>query len=170
MEKHTQKIKGFSGVVYVLLQIIFWLMIAASAFITLAYILELVDSQISSMLPGVDITLPKGQQIGNTNIILPEFDFSGYGLHFKVDFGNLFAYAVILVVLSYAKRIFNLLRRDGNPFRTDIVNNFKKLAIAMLLVGVSGGIVGFIGAAIVFVLCLVFNYGAALQNESDTTL
>jgi hypothetical protein len=77
---------------------------------------------------------------------------------------------VTSVAAASAKRVFNLLRSDGNPFRENVVRSLRRLTVALLVVGAFTGVVGFIGAAIVWVLHLIFDYGAALQHESDTTL
>jgi hypothetical protein len=62
------------------------------------------------------------------------------------------------------------LRDDGSPFREDIVRALKRLAIALLVIGALSGVIPLLAAGVVWVLCLIFSYGSALQSESDTTL
>jgi uncharacterized membrane protein YfcA len=102
--------------------------------------------------------------MGESGLDLSDFDF------LKFSFGDVLRTAFTIVALAYAKSTFHALRDNGSPFREDIVQRFKQLAIALLCVGVVTGVVGFLAAGIVWVLCLIFDYGCALQNESDTTL
>jgi hypothetical protein len=36
--------------------------------------------------------------------------------------------------------------------------------------GFASGVVAFLAAGIAWALCLIFDYGCALQNENDTTI
>jgi len=87
-----------------------------------------------------------------------------------VGFGDLLQTIFTIVGLGFAKTVFKLLRENGTPFRDNVVMSLKKLAVALLCVGAVSGVIPFLAAGIVWVLCLVFNYGRTLQNDSDTTL
>jgi len=171
METYTTRISRFSGIMYLLAQIVFWAMLALSAFLLLGYILAIAEPYTNTTsLLGAAITLPEGHQISGTSVVLPGFDFSGFGLNFTVNTATIVAFVLTLIPLAAARRLFGTLRIDGNPFRPEVVRLIKRLAIALVIVGVAGGIIGFIGAAIVAVLYLIFDYGTALQLESETTL
>jgi len=170
METYTRKIASFSGVVYVLAQIVFWAMLALSAFLALGYILAIAAPYTSSNVLGATFTLPASHHVDGRQVLLPGFDFAGYGLNFTVNMSTIIGFVLTLLPLGAARRLFNALRIDGNPFRPEIVRLIKRLAIVLLLIGVFGGIIGFIGAALVMVLYFIFDYGTALHLESETTL
>jgi len=169
MEKYTNRIKKFSRAVHILMQITFWALTALFAVFALAYILKLAGVSAGDYLTA-KITLHEGKQFENVNIVMPGFDFNGYGMNFNVTTASILEYAVTLIALAFAKRVFKTLRGDGNPFCAEVVSGFKRLAAALLAVGVFGGVIGFVGAATIAVMCMIFNYGAALQRESETTL
>jgi len=87
---------------------------------------------------------------------MPGFDFDGFGMKFTVTSASILEYVVTLIALTCAKRVFKTLRGDGNPFCAEVVSGFKRLAIVLLAVGVFGGVIDFVGAA--------------LHRESKTTL
>jgi hypothetical protein len=160
MEKHTEKIKKFSEVIYTLLKIAF----VASIIIGIAEIAVWIVARFS------DSPIFK---VGNMEVPLPAvFLIGGYEEFFslRIGIGEILQTLFTIVVLKYAEIIFKILKTYGSPFREDVVQKFKRLAIALLCVGVVTGVVGFLAAGIVWVLCLIFDYGCALQNESDTTL
>jgi len=165
MEMHTKRIMRFSKAVYILLQIAFWALAAVFVFFALAYILKLTNPYIGDSVLGAKITLTEGRQTEFTLVILPEFTFEGYGMNFAVTIANIFEYVATLIVVACAKRVFKTLRADGNPFRAEVVRGFKRLVVALLIVGVFGGVIGFIGAATVAVICMIFDCGTALQQE-----
>ena len=160
MTNQKLKIQKFSKVIYTLLKVAFVATIVAIVLLALAWTWNLLQ-------------LPVLFQFGDIRIIMPFVNTANaeagiLGMDFWLH--NLLEAIVTLVALSFAKRIFNLLCIDGNPFCEGVVNSFKKLAIVLLVVGFFSGAAGFIGAAIVWLLYLIFDYGYALQRESDTTL
>jgi len=169
MEKYTERIKKFGKAAHILLQIAFWTLTALFAVFALAYILKLAGVSAADYLTS-KITLREGTQVENINIVMPGFDFDGYGMSFAVTTASILEYAVTLVALAFAKRVFKTLSGDGNPFCAEVVSGFKRLAIALLAVGVFGGVIGFVGAATIAVMCMIFDYGSALHRESETTL
>jgi hypothetical protein len=103
------------------------------------------------------------------------FDFSGIralipGVGFSVGIDDFLGVIFTLIALRFTRRIFKLLRENGSPFREDIVKALKRLTIVLLITGGVSGAIPFLAAGIVLVLCMIFDYGRALENESDTTL
>ncbi|GHU44808.1 hypothetical protein FACS1894111_12630 [Clostridia bacterium] len=181
MEKHTEDIRHFSKVIYILLEIAFVAFIVAGAVEAVSWFMSVLALHTDTiMVGGKNIEVPLLLKAGDFKIYMPVFimgevgvgvgvDLSGFGV-LKFSFGDVLRTAFTIVVLAYAKSTFRTLRDSGSPFRKDVVRSFKRLAIALLAVGFVTGVVGFLAAGIVWVLCLIFDYGAALQNESDTTL
>jgi hypothetical protein len=167
------KIQRFSKVVVILIKIAQIATVIAIVLSTLVWISELLPLASQTILKddGMTINAPVLFEFGKTKVILPVADLSDtpYG-GFVLNINDMIEAVVTLVALGFARRIFSLLRKDGNPFRAEVAHGFKRLAIGLLLVGAVTGAVGFIGAAIVWVLYLIFDYGCALKQESDTTL
>jgi hypothetical protein len=92
------------------------------------------------------------------------------GIGSTVGIGGFIGVIFTIIALRFTKRVFRLLRENGSPFREDIVKALKRLTIILLITGTVSGAIPFLAAGIVWVLCLVFDYGRELQNESDTTL
>ena len=177
MEKQTEKIMKFSKVIFILLNIAFIALIIISAFQVLAFLWTRIDlpTEIVS-IGGRDMEVPVLFKIGNTNIALPITWESGFGLFvtrtpfFELEIGNLFGNILLIIGLGFVMSVFKKLREGGSPFREDIVKSLKKTSIALLCMGIVSGGTALAAAGIVWVLCLIFDYGRALQNESDTTL
>jgi uncharacterized membrane protein YccF (DUF307 family) len=98
------------------------------------------------------------------------FDFLGVRSLPITGFDDFLLTIFTIVGLGYAKSVFKLLSQNSSPFREDVVKALIKLAIALLCMGAVSGVIPLLSAGIVWVLCLIFNYGHTLQNESDTTL
>jgi hypothetical protein len=119
-------------------------------------------------------------KLGNTKVILPMiwksgFNFSGLkalipGIGITVGIGGFISVIFTIFSLRFTKRVFRLLRENGSPFREDVVKTLKRLTIVLLITGGVSGVIPFLAAGIVWVLYLIFDYGCALQYESDTTL
>ncbi|MDR0840150.1 MAG: hypothetical protein LBN26_02030 [Christensenellaceae bacterium] len=177
METHTERIRRFSKVIYILLKIAFIAFIVVGAVEVVSWFMTTLALHTGTViLGGKSIEVPILFKLGEFKIYMPIFimgesgvDLSGFDF-LTFSFGDVLRTAFTIVVLAHAKSIFLALRDNGSPFREDVVKKFKRLAIALLCVGVVTGIVGFLAAGIVWVLCLIFDYGCALQNESDTTL
>jgi hypothetical protein len=125
-------------------------------------------------IAGADIEAPILFESGDFKVYLPMIWESGFDLGMSpaslIDFTDLLLTVCTIVGLRYALSVFKILREDGSPFREDIVKALKKLAIALLVIGALSGVIPLLAAGIVWVLCLIFSYGTALQHESDTTL
>jgi hypothetical protein len=176
MEKQTEKIRRFSRVIYILCKIAWIALIVAGALQALSFILSIlkVNTELITVA-GAEVEAPLLFKLGNTKVYLPMMWIPGYdviGGHpaFQIGVSDLLLTVFSLVGLMYGKRVFRLLRDNGTPFREDVVTALKKLAIALLVMGAAAGYGTFLAAGIVWVLCMIFDYGRALQYESDTTL
>ena len=179
MEKSTEKIRRFSRVVYVLLQISFVASIVGGAFLTLFVSWPAFDLPMKTVeIGGRTVETAVLFQLGNTTVSMPFVIAGSSNLSIfswnenipSYDFTHVLSVVVFIIALAFAKRIFKILREEGSPFREDVVKGLKSLAIALLCSGLVTGGTGIIAAGVVWVLCLIFDYGRALQAESDTTL
>ena len=181
MEKQTEKIMRFSKVIYVLLNIaliVFIVICVLEAVAWLWSVLKLHTGLVT--INGVEMEAPLLFRLGGTSVYMPVmwqsgFDFSNIkrlvpGFSFAVGFEDFLGTIFTIISLRFTKRVFKLLRENGSPFRDDVVRALKGLTIILLCTGCVSGAIPFLAAGIVWVLCLVFDYGRMLQNESDTTL
>ena len=181
MEKQTEKIMRFSKVICILLNITIGVFIAIGVLTLTAWLLSGTNLPTEIVtVNGVDTEVPYLFKLGDTKVFFPiiwkaGFDFSGLyalipGIGFTVGIGDFLGVIFTIIALRFTKRVFKLLRENGSPFRDDIVHALKKLAIVLLITGGVSGAIPFLAGGIVWVLCLIFDYGRVLQNESDTTL
>ena len=182
MEIQKAKIMRFCRVIYTLLQIAFIALIVVGALQALAWIWSILDLNTDIVtIAGVDREVPLLFKSENIRVYLPvaweagfdfqpHFNFFGTGFHPAIGLAGVLTTIFSLLGIGFAKSVFKLLRENGSPFREDVVRSLKRLTIALLLIGVVSGVVSFLAAGIVWVLCLIFDYGCALQNESDTLL
>jgi len=177
MEKQAEKIKRFSKVICVLLIIVTIVLIILAAAELLAWIWTAHNLGTEMVtINGVQMNMPLLFKVGNTRVFLPiawgsSYDFLGAsGLIPAVGLNGFLGTIFTLVGLRFVRKVFKLLRENGSPFRDDVVKSLKVLAIVLLVVGCFSGLVAFLAAGVVWVLCLIFDYGRSLQNESDTTL
>jgi len=181
MEKQTEKIMRFSKVVCILLNIAIGVFIAIGILTLVAWLLTGTNLPTEIVtINGVDMEVKVLFKLGNTNVTLPitwksGFDFSGIqalipGVGTTVGIGDFLGVIFTIIALRFTRRVFKLLRENGSPFREDIVKALKRLTIVLLITGGVSGAIPFLAAGIVWVLCLIFDYGRELQNESDTTL
>jgi len=176
MEKQAEKIMRFSKVIYVLLKIAFIVLIVAGSLQALSLLLSLLNLNTEIVtIVGVEMEAPLLFKLGETKLYLPmawesNFDIMGTRSLFEIGFEDLMLTVFTIIGLGFGKSVFSLLRENGSPFRDDVVKSLKKLAIALLCMGVVAGLTSFFAAGIVWVLCLIFDYGRSLQNERDTTL
>jgi len=176
MEKQAEKIMRFSKVIYVLLKIAFIVLIVAGSLQALSLLLSLLNLNTEIVtIAGVEMEAPLLFKLGETKLYLPmawesNFDIMGTRSLFEIGFEDLMLTVFTIIGLGFGKSVFSLLRENGSPFRDDVVKSLKKLAIALLCMGVVAGLTSFFAAGIVWVLCLIFDYGRSLQNERDTTL
>ena len=181
MEKQTEQIKNFIKVVHILLKVAIVYFIIIGILALGAWLLTGTNLPTEMItINGTDMEVPYLFKLGETKVFLPViwksgFDFSSLralapGLRFTVGIGDFLGIIFTIIALRFAKSVFRLLREDGSPFREDIVQALKKLTIVLLVTGGVSGVIPFVAAGVVWVLCLIFEYGRILQNESDTTL
>jgi len=177
MEAQKEKIMRFSRIIYILIKIAMIILIVAAALIAVSWLL------IGAGLPtetvtigGVDLEAPVLFKLGEAHVVLPIAWQSGVdsfgvrGLLPTAGIGDFIGIIFTIVGLSFAKKVFGLLKENGSPFRDDVIKPMKKLAVVLLVVGIVSGYLPLIAAGIIWVFCLIFDYGRMLQHESDTTL
>ena len=160
MKEHREKIKKFSKTIYVMLQIVFVALIVTGAIEFFAWLVQIGQ-------------IPLLFKFGDVTVVMPFFITEGITIN-----GSTFTFGIIevvrtiitVIIVGMAKYLFKKLRVDGSPFLADIVKGLKTLSITLLFAGVFTGLNSFLSAGIVWLLCIVFEYGCVLQNESDTTL
>ena len=91
----------------------------------------------------------------------------------------IFIFSLLLIIsISFAKKLFVSLEKCDTPFSEEVVNNLSRFVYSLVPWGIFGfsanGLSGGIGLVMVIVvvaiLTSVFKYGAELQRESDETL
>ena len=107
-----------------------------------------------------------------------------------MDFKQLLTTAVVgiigMALMSHlflqAQNIFKDISKDGSPFELKHVKRIKRVAILYLIISLldsetsvvsismSFNMVGIVGALMFYCIALVFEYGCALQQESDEIL
>jgi len=175
MEIYKERIMRFSKVVFILLKIAFIASIVACAVEALTWLWSVLSLHTEVVtIAGVEVEAPLLLKLGDTKVYLPMMWETGFNLSVDAEpiigFDDLLRTVLTIIGLKYALIVFKLLRENGSPFREELVDALKKLAIALLCIGAVSGLIPLLAAGIVWVLCLIFNYGCALQNESDTTL
>ena len=166
----------FSKVIHILMKTAFIALIVVGAMETLSWLWSVLKLHTEAVtVAGIERELPLLFKVGNSKVFLPAVWENGSGFWGiraipAIGFGEYLQTVLTIIGLGFAKAVFKLLRENGTPFREDVVISLKKLAVALLCVGAVSGVISFLAAGIVWVLCLVFEYGRALQNESDTTL
>lgn len=176
MKNQLDKIMKFSNVVYVLLSITFVMLIVVGALQMFTFFWNLLDLKTEVLtIAGIEAEYPLLFKIGSVKVYLPmawesSFDFLGVRSVLMTNFSDVLLTIFTIVGLGFAKVVFSLLRKTGSPFREDVIKALKRLSIALLLMGVVSGLVPFVAAGVVWVLCMIFDYGLTLQAESDTTL
>ena len=181
MEKQTEKIMRFSKVVCILLNIAIGVFIAIGILTLVTWLLSGTNLPTDIVtINGKEMEMPYLFKLGDTRVSLPMIWESGFdftrigawipGVGAAVGIGDFLGVIFTIVALRFTRRVFKLLRANGSPFREDIVKALKGLTIVLLITGGVSGAIPFLAASIVWVLCLIFDYGRTLQNESDTTL
>jgi len=107
-----------------------------------------------------------------------------------MDFTQLITTAVVGIVgmalmanlFLQAQNIFKDISKDGSPFEMKHVKRIKRVAILYLIISlldsetsavsisISFNMVGIVGALMFYCIALIFEYGCALQKESDEIL
>lgn len=91
----------------------------------------------------------------------------------------IFIFSLLLIIsISFAKKLFISLEKCDTPFSEEVVNNLSRFVYSLVPWGIFGfsanGLSGGVGLVMVIVvvaiLTSVFRYGAELQRESDETL
>ena len=176
MEKQKEKIMKFSKVIFILLKIAYIMFIVAGVFGAAAFLWSVmkINTEIIN-IAGVEMELPLLFKLGNFKVFWPVmwkrgFDLPGISFVSEFGAGNLIQIIITIFGIRRTADVFKLLRENGSPFRSDVAVSLKRLTIALIVMGVVSGAVPFLAAGITWVLYLIFDYGRALQNESDTTL
>ena len=177
MEEQKAKIKRFSKVIHIVLNVLIIIFIVVAAMQLVAWIWSVMQLNTEMVvINGKEMEAPLLFKLGDTRVLLPvmwesEFDFSAISGYFPAtNFGGFLQTVFMIVGFRFVRKVFILLREDGSPFREEVVKALRKLAIVMLIVGLVSGLIPFLVAGVVWVLSMVFEYGRMLQNESDTTL
>jgi len=107
-----------------------------------------------------------------------------------MDFRQLITTAVVGIIglalmanlFLQAQNIFKDISKDGSPFEMKHVKRIKRVAFLYLIISlidsetsaisisISFNMVGIVGALMFYCIALVFEYGCALQQESDEIL
>lgn len=123
------------------------------------------------------------------------FDLTGKYTTFEGIFGNLYIYILCVgmaVAFNFGRNIFRELKNGETPFRYEIADKIKAVAMVVFVTGtidfimeiimaileVNGFWSGdvtidfelFVWSAILSAVAYIFNYGCKLQQESDETL
>ncbi|MCL2698281.1 MAG: hypothetical protein FWE74_09415 [Oscillospiraceae bacterium] len=176
MQNNTAKIKKFSKVIYVLLKILFILCIVACVLLMATGILSLFNPDTNTIvIAGREIELFTVFSVGYMNVNLPvgweaDINFLGMSFYPAVGFYSSILSAVMAVGTWFTMDVFKKLKEDASPFRSEVVRALKKTAVALLFVGIISGAMSLIAAAIVWLLSLIFEYGAQLQQQADETI
>jgi len=176
VEKQTEKIKRFSKVTHILLKIAFIALIVVGAFQVYSLLWSFLDLNTEVLtIAEVKAEYPLLFKLGETEVYLPMawetgFDFLGVRSVASANLSGLLLTVFTIIGLGFAMVVFKVVKESGSPFRDDVIKSLKKLSIALILMGAVSGFVPFVAAGVVWVLCLIFEYGRILQNESDTTL
>ena len=160
MIPHTEKIKKFSKMTYFLLQVMFITLIITGIFEFFAWLVKI--EHITALF-----------KFGAFTIALPSFIKNGITFNnsrYIFGFTEVIRTAMTIVIVGMAKKLFKKLRVDGSPFRAYVVADLKTLSIVLLITGLFTGLNSFLAAGIVWLLCIIFDYGCSLQNESNTPL
>jgi len=154
-----EKIQRISRIIYVLLKIAFVAYIVFGGFQLVTMILIPMEG----VSTGGSIPLLVWR---STTVLVPMLPYASAGEAAKELVQTVFT----VIALGFGARVFRILREAGSPFRPEVVAGLKALAFTLLFAGLAAGAAGFLAAGIAWVLYMVFDYGCALQNESDTTL
>ncbi|MDR2203368.1 MAG: hypothetical protein LBE76_03535 [Nitrososphaerota archaeon] len=164
MENQTEKIKRYSEMACILLDAAFVVFIIIGILEVTAWLWSVLGLQAEIVtVNGLEIVLPPLLWESGVDSVM-------HGSIRVVGVSDFLRTVSALVGLWFAKNVFKLLQVNGSPFRKDVVKALKKLSIALLCMGMVTSIISLIAAGIVWMLCLIFNYGCSLQDESDTTL
>jgi len=177
MEKQKEKIMRFSKAVCVVITVVFVIYVVVAAMELTAWVWSGSGLRTETIIiNGVETEAPLLFKFGDVRVVLPVMWKVGYdfgalrGFFPEAGLGNFLGSVLTLVTLRFTRKIFTLLRADGSPFRDEVVTALKRLTIALLVTGGVSGAIPFIAAGVAWVLCLIFDYGRALQDESDATL
>ena len=166
----SKKIQRVSRVIYVLLKIAFVAYIVYGSFqiVTILWIqlrggVDIAALEADGALP---LFVWEGAVWRGAQVFMPVLPYASLSQAAQELVQTVFT----VIALGFGARTFRMLREADSPFRPEVVAGLKRLAIALLLVGVFTGAAGFLAAGIAWVVYMAFDYGCALQNESDTTL
>ncbi len=100
-----------------------------------------------------------------------------------ICFCLLFSLLFTILMLKQAYQIFKDISKEATPFNPKHISEIRKMAIFYLLAAcnnvqtgpganfdITPNIIGIVGAAMLWCIALIFQYGCELQKESDETL
>ena len=165
MMSPSEKIQRVSKVIGILLKIAFVAYIVFGSFqlVTLLWISlgETFDLAVVKAQGALPLFSWRGMRV-----MMPLLPYASIGEAVRELVQTVFT----VIALGFGRQVFRALREASSPFRPEVAAALKKLAIALLFVGGVTGAAGFLAAGVAWVLYMTFDYGCALQNESDTTL
>jgi len=100
----------------------------------------------------------------------------------KIVVAGIIVMALMANLFRQAEDIFIDIRIDSSPFEMKHVNRIKRVAVLYLIISlinfetsaasimISVNLVGIVGSLMFWCIALIFEYGCALQKESDETL
>ena len=140
---------------------------------------DAIDKQIASDIfvdfsEGLESNITTNVRIGNISYAMNDkIDNGEFGLVFGIDcLAATFICLVCTIVSHLFGSIFKTIQKSDTPFTSAIL---KKLKISFIIIAVvlflfSGLGTGAIAAIIFWALYTIFQYGCALQKQSDETL
>jgi len=155
----SEKIRRFSKVVFVLMKIAFVAYIVFGGFQVVTLALFPIKGAV--LEGGIPLLHWRG-----TTVLVPMLPYATIAEAAQALAQTIFT----VIALGFGARVFRALRDAATPFCLEVTAGLKKTAVALLFAGLATGAAGFLAAGIAWMLYLVFGYGCALQNESDTTL
>ena len=171
----TQKIKSMSKALSIILKFarIFCYIGIGISVCALIYVL---------FFGNIDLLILKGDVILRS----PFTDASFKDMDFKqllvTSVIGIIGMALMANLFLQAQNIFKDISKDGSPFEMKHVKRIKRVAILYLIISlldsetsalsisISFNMVGIVGALMFYCIALVFEYGCALQQESDEIL
>jgi len=166
MECQKKKIQDFSNIIHALITFVMAITVVLLSMRLFARVWEWFNLPVDIVTIGEhSLAMPQLLSIGGTNIFIPAItDFGGVGV-----MGDLRA-VVMVITLLIAKRLFKALKNTGMPFSEEVITEFKRFSIALIIAGMNFNVFFTTLALIVFAFSYVLDYGRLLQIENDTTL
>lgn len=182
-EMKLQKMTNSCEVTSRVLSVLRTILIVFTAIFTLAgFVLfglqKILDPLISEAVKNGTVTFNVTElKLGGGLSFTAKFDKMLNNGQFSLAFGLLAIIAVVILVLiivamSLFINIFTLIKKNGTPFCEEVTQSLKNAFIftAILIFLVSGIFSGLVMSLVFWCIFWIFEYGSALQTESDETL